>query len=236
MVIDDLADRTHDCDLLLDQNLGRQESDYLRSVPTACTKLIGPEYALLRPEFARLRSESLTRRSEPELKRVLISLGGVDEHNVTSAVLRTLRDGDLPDDCRLTIVMGPNSPWLDAVRKEAATLPWATEVRVGVSDMARLMAHSDLSIGAGGGTTWERCCLGLPTVMIVLAENQLAAAKALGDRVVSLLSPQDISTGLSESLHMAAKSLGCLSRLAAELVDGLGVERVYAAMEARAVS
>src|SRR5690606_12034475 len=83
MVIDDLANRPHECVLLLDQNLGRLESDYDDLLPENCQRLIGPHYALLRPEFAELRELSLKRRQPPKLKRILVFLGGVDRTNVT---------------------------------------------------------------------------------------------------------------------------------------------------------
>lgn len=235
MVIDDLADRHHDCDLLVDQNLGRQAVDYSGLLPESCVTLIGPEYALLRLQFACLRPESLARRKSPKLQRVLISLGGVDGDNVTGEILRTLRKGDLPEECQLTVVLGTHAPWLRSVRQLAATLPWHTDVLVNVGNMARLMADSDLSIGAAGGTAWERCCLGLPTVMLVLADNQRAAAVALGERVVLLGSLRDVADGLSKALGFAQEHLARLSMLASELVDGRGVERVQEAMETHAV-
>jgi UDP-2,4-diacetamido-2,4,6-trideoxy-beta-L-altropyranose hydrolase len=179
MVIDDLADRPHRCDLLLDQTFGRRADDYRPWVPAGCTLLCGSRYALLRPEFAALRSYSLARRESPRLQRLLVTMGGVDKDNATGRVLEALESCALPDDCRITVVMGATAPWLAEVRRQAAQLRWPTEVRVGVSDMARLMADSDLAIGAAGATSWERCCLGLPTVMIVLAENQKTAAMLL---------------------------------------------------------
>lgn len=235
MVIDDLADRRHDCDLLVDQNLGRQAVHYFDLVPKGCVTLIGPEYALLRSQFACLRPESLLRRKSPKLQRVLISLGGVDGDNVTGEVLRTLHRGDLPEECQLTVVLGPHAPWLGSVRQQAATLPWHTDVLVNVGDMARLMADSDLSIGAAGGTAWERCCLGLPTVMLVLADNQRSAAAALGKRVVLLGALEDVADGLSKALRFAQGHLAHLSILASDLVDGQGVTRVQEAMETYAV-
>lgn len=179
MVIDDLADRVHDCDLLLDQNLGRKPKDYAELVPGECELLVGPKYALLRPEFAALRKYSLRRRATPRLKRLLISLGGVDKDNVTGEVLDALNGCRLPEDCRITVVMGPHAPWLEQVKSTAGRMPWDTEVLVGVRNMAELMANSDLAIGAGGSTSWERCCLGLPSLILVLAENQRSIAMAL---------------------------------------------------------
>lgn len=179
LVIDDLADRKHDCDLLLDQNLGRTSEHYAHLVPVRCKVLIGPKFALLRPEFSESRPYSLNRRKAAVLKHLLISMGGVDKGNATSLLLDSLLDCELPKDCRITVVMGPHAPWLAEVQERAERMPWSTEVRVGVSNMASLMAESDLAIGAAGTTAWERCCIGLPTLTMVLADNQRDGATAL---------------------------------------------------------
>jgi UDP-2,4-diacetamido-2,4,6-trideoxy-beta-L-altropyranose hydrolase len=179
MVIDDLADRPHGCDLLLDQNLSRTEQHYAGLVPTNCKVLVGPQYALLRPEFSELRQYSLSRRATPQLKRLLITMGGVDKDNATGQVLAALTGCALPADCHITVVMGTHAPWLTQVRNQAEQMPWATEVLVSIDNMAELMAESDLAIGAAGSTSWERCCLGLPTINVALATNQLLIAKGL---------------------------------------------------------
>lgn len=181
MVIDDLADRQHDCDLLLDQNLGRLESDYDTLVPAHCTRLTGARHALLRPEFAALRAYSLQRRQAGTLRSLLVTMGGVDKDNATGRILQALACRSLPHDCRITVVMGATAPWRQEVTTLAATLPWPVDVRVNVSDMAQLMADADLAIGAAGSTSWERCCLGLPTLMAVLADNQREAASYIED-------------------------------------------------------
>ena len=105
MVIDDLANRNHDCDLLLDQNLGRVASDYANLVPQNCALLIGPAYALLRPEFSAHRQASLARRNAANLKRLLITMGGVDKDNATGKILTALMHVELPLDCRITVVV-----------------------------------------------------------------------------------------------------------------------------------
>ena len=130
MVIADLADRTHQCDLLLDQNLGRQTADYRNLVPADCKPLLGPQYALLRPEFAALRSYSLQRRLQPVLKNILISMGGVDQPNATGRVLQALKHFRLPEDCRITVVMGAQAPRLIQVQALAHDMPWPTQVLV----------------------------------------------------------------------------------------------------------
>ena len=107
-------------------------------------------------------------------------MGGVDQGNATGRVLQALKDCALPPDCRITVVMGLTAPWLEDVRERAAQMPWPTEVVVNAGDMAQRMAESDLAIGAAGSTSWERCCLGLPTIMLVLADNQRPAAEGTG--------------------------------------------------------
>ncbi|MDY0273694.1 MAG: UDP-2,4-diacetamido-2,4,6-trideoxy-beta-L-altropyranose hydrolase, partial [Advenella sp.] len=179
LVIDDLADRKHDCNILLDQTFGRKAEDYHPWVPPDCTLLCGSNYALLRPEFSQLRAYSLERRKQPQLQRLLITMGGVDKDNVTGLVLRALTCCELPQDCLITVVMGGNAPWLKEVQEQASQMPWLTEVYVNVNNMAKLMADADFCIGAAGSTSWERCCLGLPTIMVVLAENQEMAATLL---------------------------------------------------------
>lgn len=231
MVIDDLADRPHDCDLLLDQNLGQTAEDYACLIPNNTPTLIGPQYALLRPEFAQLRAESLARRNSPQLKRLLITMGGVDKDNATGRVLDALNTSALPPDLEITVVMGPHAPWLQQVQTQARQMHCPTQVLVGVSDMARLMADSDLAIGAAGSTSWERCCLGLPTVQLVLAENQKEAANALAafGAVECVSSISDIVAVLPEfmrKLKMRQKLLSELSARGSKVCDGQGINVV----------
>ncbi|MCE3025994.1 UDP-2,4-diacetamido-2,4,6-trideoxy-beta-L-altropyranose hydrolase [Salinicola sp. DM10] len=234
LIIDDLADREHIADLLLDQNLGRLAEDYAGLVPANCQLMIGPDYALLRPEFAEWRRPSLDRRdSRPGLSQLLISQGGVDKDNVTAEVLQALRYTGLPRTCRITVVMGATAPWIEVVKRVADTLEQPTEVVTSVSDMARRMAEADLAIGAAGSTSWERCCLGLPTLMLVLAENQRDIAAALeragaAIRLDSGALGEDLSLVLTHV--MDARYLAGMSESAARLVDGEGVKRLRAAL------
>lgn len=232
MVIDDLADRLHDCDLLLDQNLGRAAADYTNLLPARATTLIGPQYALLRPEFAQLRTESLARRANPQLKRLLITLGGVDKDNATGQVLEALKSCTLPEDCRISVIMGSKAPWLEHVQQQAARMTWPTEVSVNVSDMAPRMADADLSIGAAGGTSWERCCLGLPTLLVVLAENQRVGAQALQEtgaaRQIDVVHER-VKAEIEDLFQpLKLKQMGDAAR---SVTDGQGVSRVLAYLE-----
>ncbi len=233
MVIDDLADRYHDCDVLLDQNLGRSAQDYGGLLKPHTTTYIGPQYALLRPEFAQLRSQSLDRRTQSQLKHLLITMGGVDKDDATGQVLKALTACHLPTDLRITVVMGPHAPCLADVQQQAAQMPWPTQVLVNVNAMAQLMVDSDLCIGAAGGTSWERCCLGLPTLLLVLADNQLPGTQALEKAGASLVlgNAQNVSQVFGKLMQSDANvQLKSLTLAAAAVSDGLGVQRIVDAM------
>lgn len=235
LVIDDLANRPHECALLLDQNLGRLESDYDDLLPENCQRLIGPHYALLRPEFAKLRERSLKRRQHPKLKRILVFLGGVDRTNVTGQVLDALAESALPADIELDIVMGAAAPYLEEVRLLATRLPFRAAVSVSVTDMAERMCLADLSIGAAGSTSWERCCVGLPAITVVLAENQRSIGEALATNGASfLIDIARIADDLSrmvECLYVSVDNCQLMIRKASVVCDGLGVKRVISGLE-----
>lgn len=226
LVIDDLADRPHHCELLLDQNLGRLPNDYFNLVPTHCKVLTGTQYALLRPEFVALRAYSLQRRQQPLLKQVLITMGGVDQPNATGQVLQALKGCALPQDCRISVIMGLQAPWLQQVGAQAQAMPWPTEVLVNIRDMARRMADSDLAIGAAGSTSWERCCLGLPTLIVVLADNQRAIAEALqgagAAKTLDIASAVPMTCEVLSALVANPRALRDMSIAAARIVDGVG--------------
>lgn len=230
MVIDDLADRQHACEVLLDQNFGRNPQDYAALVSAECQVLCGSMYALLRPEFAKWRGYSLERRQHKNLTSVLINLGGVDKDNITSKVLKALQTKALPNECAITVVMGSTSPSIAAVKQQAATMPWPTAVKVAVDNMAELMANSDLAIGAAGSTSWERCCLGQPTIMLVLADNQ----RGIADNLEEAGAAQRFDLALLESEPLAlghciasvVTKLREMSRVASSITDGLGASRL----------
>lgn len=231
MVIDDLADRLHDCDLLLDQTLSRTESTYRPLVPASCKIACGSNFALLRPEFSLLRGESLQRRADPGMNCLLINMGGIDKDNVTRRVLEALQFSCLPEECTINVVLGEASPWVVSVREVAATMRWTTEVMVGVQNMAELMTGCDLAIGAAGATSWERCCLGLPCITFILADNQVNAAKQLeGVRAVVLLEQdEDLATSLNKFIRRfidVPEELSEMSTRAQKIVDGYGSIRL----------
>jgi len=220
MVIDDLANRKHQCDVLLDQTYGRKESDYAGLVPKNSQLLLGSEYALLRPEFAEWREFSLQRRITPSFKKLLITMGGVDPDNVTGELLEVLKGCCLPRELEINIVMGETAPHLDSVKQQAELLPYKANVMVNVDNMAEVMAKSDLAIGAAGATTWERCCLGLPMVMVVVAENQQNIATSLMQQQAAIVINKSADLKLIE--ETSETSLFELSKKARDITAGDG--------------
>lgn len=235
MAIDDLADRRHDCDLLLDQNLGRDAADY-DGLTGSSDKLVGPGYALLRQQFSRLRSSSLERRrGAREIGDILVSLGGGDPANVTAAVLSALTACAIAPGCSVTVVSSTRSPWLESLHSMVASVPFGCSILADVENMAELMEKSDMMIGAAGSTSWERCCLGVPGISIVIADNQRSVAAALqAAGAAEVLGVEEVHSRLPEVFLKVAGRLGRMSSDAAKIVDGQGCQRVAEAMQSRA--
>lgn len=234
LVIDDLADRPHQCDVLIDQNLGRSVQDYASLVPPDCQVLAGPAYALLRPEFKLTREGSLQRRSDSTKNSVLIGLGGVDADNVSETVLRALINLDLADLQKITVVMGAQAPHRARIEAFAANSPLPIDVLVNTNRIAQLLASHDWAIGAAGSSAWERCCLGVPTITSILAANQLPGGNALARSMVSVVLPYQFEQGgeteVARTLSEAVDSLfsdfhGFIHR-SSKLCDGMGCDRV----------
>lgn len=224
MVIDDLANRCHDCDILLDQNLGRKPADYKALVSESCNILAGAEYALLRPDFARFRGITPLRQT---MNRILIFFGGSDSSNETLKALRGILMAKRQ--LKVDVVIGAQNPHRFEIEKIIYEHQETFKLHVQTERMAELMANADLAIGAAGSASWERCCLKLPSLLCVLADNQAWIAQKLNDlgAAISLgesnkLQPADYAnalTGLSQPV------LNKLSEKSGALVDGAGVNR-----------
>jgi UDP-2,4-diacetamido-2,4,6-trideoxy-beta-L-altropyranose hydrolase len=176
MVIDDLADRRHDCDVLLDQNYYlNMEDRYKHLVPNQTQVLLGPKYTLLREEFKKARLN--LRERNGELKRILVFLGGSDPDNVTGMVLEGLQLIDFVN-VEVDVVVGKSNLYKEQIRNICNRVTHF-HFHCQVNNMAQLMANADLAIGAGGTATWERCYLGLPSLVIVIADNQAQVIRDL---------------------------------------------------------
>jgi len=223
MVIDDLADRKHQCNVLLDQNFGRNYKDYEKLTLKSTKLLMGAQYALLRPEFEKWRRYSLDRRKVVNFKSLLINMGGTDPNNITERVIEKLQASNLPKDIVVTVVMGETAPYLQSVKACASKLPYYSEVKVNVDNMAEIMANTDIAIGASGSTTWERCCLGVPTIQLITAYNQEFIAQQL-DKInaIKLVDIKDVAENL-ENFQYWIKDV---SENAKNITNGAGVKAI----------
>jgi len=232
LVIDDLADRPHDCDVLVDANFGPDYINrYDRLVPSNCQLLLGPSYALLRAQFSDLRAEAETIRMTPaRIERLLVFFGGIDITNETSKTLEALH-GLRRSDLYVDVVLGLNNPHRRAIEerlREHSNL----RLHVQAENMAELMLSAQLALGAGGTASWERLSLGLPSIVISVASNQTQAclnlAKAgyhffLGE--AHHVSLESIQVAIAERISLAQETRSCgLNGM--RLVDGLGCKRV----------
>ncbi len=180
LVLDDLANRGHECDYLLDQTLNRAADDYIGKVPKNCELLLGSDFALLRPEFSKYRLEAKVRRECFETpKRVLVSVGGTDPLRMTEKVMLAISSVDNCSNLIVDVVLSSGAPNVESVRDLSKRVGYPCVVHVDSKDMANLMMVADISVGAGGTTSWERCCVGLPTLTIQTADNQKHVLRAL---------------------------------------------------------
>ena len=229
LAIDDLADRDHDCDLLLDQNFHADgELRYKGRLPAPCRLLAGPRYALLRPEFSTARHSLRPRNGE--VKRILVCFGGGDAPNLSGRTLDAIASLKRPD-IAVDLVAGPLHPCRQALEAACAARP-GTTFHAGTERMAELMAAADLAVGAGGGMNWERASLGLPSLVLALADNQRPGVQALAEAGLILGLAEGESAGVDDIVACLAAALLSpallrgMSKRTAELVDGKGAERL----------
>lgn len=233
MVIDDLADRGHDCDILLDQNLfERPQGRYDGLINEGCKMLLGPEYMLLRPEFIEARKKTRIRSSR--IERILVFFGGSDPTDETAKTLRALNDPVFKD-IKIDVVVGGSNARKHDIEDLCSAMP-DVSFYCQTDAMCGLMSEADLAIGACGTTAWERCCLGLPSIVIVTAQNQAEIAANL-DRIGAIASlgrSEDVSEGaISKKLLELMRSpekLKTLSFNAGQITDGSGTEAVIKEM------
>lgn len=230
VAFDDLANRKHYCELLVDPGYGRRAEAYRLLAPPHATLLTGPAYALVRPEFAAARQRAMSRRAKHgPVTRGLVSLGMTDIGGVTERVVRAL----VPalGEVRLDVVIGGEAASLPGLRALAAD---DRRIRLWVdnAEMATLTADADIAIGAGGSSVWERAVVGLPSATVILADNQRVMIEHMADagftRGLDAGAP-DFEARLVDAWRRLADDAALRWRLtqrSAELCDGHGAERV----------
>jgi len=218
IVIDDLANRKFDCDTLINQNLGIKIEDYKDKIPNNCSLLLGCNYSLLRPEFPNLRSQALKKRqSTKKVKNILISMGGSDKNNITYAVLEKL-----DKTFNIVVVLGKTSPHVAMLKDYSKGSH--IKIVINTNNMAELMMDADLMIGAAGSTSWERCCLGLPSLVYVLADNQIKIAENL-EKSEAIIIVKNLKNDFKAIVN-EDNLWKNISNKASTICDGLGAQRV----------
>jgi UDP-2,4-diacetamido-2,4,6-trideoxy-beta-L-altropyranose hydrolase len=230
VVVDDLADRRHVCDLLIDPGFGRRREHYDGLTPPDAAVCVGPVYALVRPDFAAARQRAMSRRARhAPVGRALVSLGLTDVGGITRRVVETL--APVIGEVRLDVVLGGGSPSLPALA-ETARRDRRLRLWVDSAEMASLMADVDIAVGAGGSSVWERATVGLPAATAVLAENQRGMIDEMAAAGLTLA--LDVATGDFEARLREAWGVLVadpelrwrLTERSAELCDGHGAQRV----------
>lgn len=231
MVLDDLANRNHDCDFLLDQNyFGKNTVNrYQDLVPKSAVCLLGPEYALLQEEYRHFRLRLLP--NKVMIKKVLVFFGASDSENYTEKVIQALSRKDMAQ-FHLDVVIGRNHPCPQKIKDLVLIRP-KSRIYFNLPSLAGLMVQADLMVCAGGATTWERMCLGVPSIVIPIADNQHELTRALsqGQFQISIdkekiLSKPDYLYKCINSFIQQTNLIKKISENSKKLVDGLGAKRV----------
>jgi UDP-2,4-diacetamido-2,4,6-trideoxy-beta-L-altropyranose hydrolase len=226
MVIDDFAGRDHDCDLFLNMDLLESERERcLTHLPEGCEMLLGPKHALLREEFA---GPAILRDRDGVVKRILVFFSGSDPTNECSIAVDALR---LLNKARIHVdlILGAANPYSATVRAQATGLR-NVAVHQSVGDLARLMSGCDLALGACGVNALERCAVGLPAIVVIVAENQRNSARALeqSGAIQCLGESRDVTAAnMADALAAALKDpvrLASMSLAARGIVEGWDTE------------
>jgi UDP-2,4-diacetamido-2,4,6-trideoxy-beta-L-altropyranose hydrolase len=239
LAVDDLANRRHDCDLLVDQNFSAAVQDrYHELLPAGCRSLLGPHFAMLRPEYRLGRPAARPRSGD--VRRILIFFGGSDPLNLTGMAIDALCDPEFHE-LQVDVVVGVNNPHRPLLEEKAAGRP-RLRLHGPQLHLADLMAEADLAIGAGGGTTWERMCVGLPSIVVSIAENQRPACESLAKAALIIYGGHHgavQAADLTAALRRARADPELLAEISSRgqlMVDGWGSLRVIESMQPSARS
>lgn len=238
LVIDDLANRTHRCDFLLDQTLDTDGERYTGLVPEECLLLTGKSYMLLRHDFVKWREKAMLRRkSMTTVKEILINMGGSDAEEINKLVVEAVHQVNLflESSLKVTLVIPSKSKSLSYFQSMSANSPWL-KVLTDVNNMTELMYQADIAIGASGSSAWERCCLGLPTLAVELADNQALVLDKLSSKgaIINLgkssqLTVNKVKNAISNLIDSQTLYYSMVQKAAA-CCDGRGAKRALKAL------
>lgn len=223
-VIDDLVNRKHAGSFLVDQTCGRSPNEYRDLVTSSMSLLTGEKYCILRPEFTQYRDKALNaRRQFTSLKNVLVNFGSTDPHNHTAKALKGIEQVLIQHNANATVIVGSSCPHLDAIKAVIKSLACSCELHVDVENMASLLVDIDVAVGAAGASTWERCILGIPTILLKTASNQKDVIQRVIETGAALeYKGEPDSPLLGVMLNSLLLEYSTISKAASSLVDGSG--------------
>lgn len=227
MVIDDLANRKHNCDMLLDQTYGRDSSHYQNLVPIDCIILNGTKYVLIKSDFIKNRIEIEYKNIEEH--KVHVFFGGADYNNYTIRYSKLLLDNF--QDLKLLIIVGKLYKYVDELIELKNKYNQRIEWRMDVSNMAESMSMCTIAIGSPGITTWERICVGLPSAYLSInsTQNKILEDLEKDGMAVFFGSAELIENGyFINSFRNFIRDYKKLNKLHNnnKVIDGMGIMRV----------
>jgi UDP-2,4-diacetamido-2,4,6-trideoxy-beta-L-altropyranose hydrolase len=229
-VIDDLANRQHSCDFLVDQTCCRKDQEYKDLVDFDTYLMTGQSFCILRPEFLMYRERSLEKRAKfSGIKNIFINFGSTDPTNVTSKIIDTLNTLNYQSEIKLVIAVGRNSPHLSKIQQSVNNFSGQAVLVMDAHNMSELMCNADMAIGAAGATAWERCSLGLPSIIIKTAENQSTVITRIvdfGAAVLHDIKLKEQSKVLSKNISYIQENYHSISQKCSLLVTADGVNKV----------
>jgi UDP-2,4-diacetamido-2,4,6-trideoxy-beta-L-altropyranose hydrolase len=226
LVIDDLGDRKHKCDYLLDQTFNCSVEKYQDLVPSQCTFMLGTRFALLRSEFQISTNAIINARDAITENTILIMFGGTDPDNLSLIALKIITGRD--DVNKINIIMGPSALHLKSI-SDYCKNDNRISLHVSPNNIAELMLTATLAVGAAGTTSWERCAMGLPCVVVIQAENQRQIGRELeAEGVLTVLEIHEMKKGLNSAVDHWLIT-GVITKfditLCTQICDGLGSNR-----------
>jgi UDP-2,4-diacetamido-2,4,6-trideoxy-beta-L-altropyranose hydrolase len=216
--IDDLV-REHDAEIILDQTFNRSEKNYKAK---ECV-LAGTSYALLKPEFAAIRDKLNFDKKISEKLNILVSMGGIDPPNATLKILQNLVE---KVDANFTVLLSHRAKYYKEVKLFCNNFPCIKHIDF-TEDMAKEMIKHDIAIGAPGSTSWERACLGIPSIIVPLADNQTEIGSLLDSNGIAVKVEIDqIEQCLINAIHIVVENFEQMKEKNLAICDGKGVVRV----------
>jgi len=233
LVIEDSPLRKHNTDYLLDQTYDRKPNDYKNIVSSDCCLLLGSKYILLRDEFRLARSKNSNKsKIKSNINNILVAISSTDPLNFTSTVIHAIAESGL--DVTTNIIIANNAIHLSKIKEEIRNLPCVINLYVDIdaNRVSELIMEADIGVGSGGISIWERCCLGLPMIVVLTADNQRHVIDNLAkNNVIKYLGyAKDVNIEkIKKSIVMLNNDFNQrlkISKNSFDICDGKGSERV----------